>query len=168
MEKKLKVYIVCLSFLNILCNCNDEPAQKNNNKEIFNVDIDSTILVDEQSDYICNYLKEELPGNEPVLFAPGIISTEADEYAFEISASGDEMMFIRNNKIMLIAKNKTGEWNKPFVDLFRVNILMMNPFSHLMVKKSILCQGDLQMIRNSYQIYGFQKKRTIAGRNLAR
>lgn len=59
------------------------------------------------------YLGQKPPGATPEIFAPGIVSTRADEYALEISAAGNEILFIRKNSIMLITRNGDGTWNKP-------------------------------------------------------
>ena len=64
------------------------------------------------------YLGQKPPGLKPEIFAHGIVSTRADEYAFEISPSGDEMMFMRKNRIMLVTRNSHGVWNKPVVAPF--------------------------------------------------
>jgi hypothetical protein len=64
------------------------------------------------------YLGQKPPGMTPKLFAPGIVSTEADEYAFELSSLGNEMLFVRNTSIMLVTRNNDGTWNKPVVAPF--------------------------------------------------
>jgi len=64
------------------------------------------------------YLGQKPPGMKPEMFAPGIVSTDADEYAFEISHSGDEMLFMRKTRIMLVTRNSDGVWNKPVVAPF--------------------------------------------------
>lgn len=74
------------------------------------------------------YLGQKAPGITPEVFAPGIVSTEADEYAFEISSSGDEMLFIRKNSIMLVTRNGDGTWNKPFVAPFSGKFIDDEPF----------------------------------------
>ena len=74
------------------------------------------------------YLGQKPPGDSPVLFAPGIISTDEGEYAFEISRSGDEMLFMRNNRIMLVERNVDGTWNKPFVAPFSGEFIDDEPF----------------------------------------
>jgi len=64
------------------------------------------------------YLGQKPPGIIPEVFAQGIVSTDADEYAFEISPSGDEMLFIRKTSIMLVTRNNDGTWNEPVVAPF--------------------------------------------------
>ncbi|MFH1196489.1 MAG: hypothetical protein V1720_12370 [bacterium] len=64
------------------------------------------------------YLGQKLPGMTPEIFAPGILSTKEDEYAFEINKSGDEILFIRKSKIMLASKNSDGSWTDPSIASF--------------------------------------------------
>jgi len=64
------------------------------------------------------YLGQKPPGITPELFAAGIVSTDADEYAFEISSSGNEILFSRNGTLILITRNKDGAWNQPEVAPF--------------------------------------------------
>lgn len=64
------------------------------------------------------YLGQKPPGKTPEIFAPGIVSTDADEYAFEISPSGDEMLFSRSGTLILITQNNDGTWNYPAVAPF--------------------------------------------------
>jgi hypothetical protein len=65
-----------------------------------------------------SYLGQKPPGIAPVLFAPGVVSTKADEYALEVSASGDEILFVRDASIMLVSRNRDGTWNDPSVAPF--------------------------------------------------
>jgi len=74
------------------------------------------------------YLGQKPPGIIPEVFAPGIISTKEDESAFEINRAGDEMIFIRKSKIMLVTKNNDGTWNKPEVALFSGKQIDDEPF----------------------------------------
>jgi len=64
------------------------------------------------------YLGQTPPGMTPEIFAPGIVSTQADEYAFEISPSGDEMLFSRSGKLILITRKRDGIWLPPVVAPF--------------------------------------------------
>jgi len=63
-------------------------------------------------------LGKKPPGGTPEIFAPGIISTKADEYALEVSASGDEILFVRETSIMLANRNENGTWTVPAVAPF--------------------------------------------------
>lgn len=65
-----------------------------------------------------SYLGQRPPGNTPELFAPGIVSTREFEYSLEIARSGDEMLFVRNNRIMIVSKNIDGTWNMPAIASF--------------------------------------------------
>ena len=64
------------------------------------------------------YLGQKPPAKTPEVFAPGIVSTAADEYAFEISPSGDEMLFSRSGMLILISQNNDGTWKLPAVAPF--------------------------------------------------
>ena len=64
------------------------------------------------------YLGRKPPGTAPVLFAPGVVSTKADEYALEVSASGDEILFVRDVRLMLASRNSEGTWDDPAVAPF--------------------------------------------------
>ena len=59
------------------------------------------------------YLGQKPPGKVPEVFAPGIVSTKEDEYAFEMSPSGNEMLFTRGRSLILITKNQNSILNKP-------------------------------------------------------
>jgi hypothetical protein len=113
MKKNYHLHILSLFILFIFVGC-DYSTQKSDLEEMLK---DETRMKESQV-YNCDYLREPLPGDRPVVFASGIISTAADEYAFEISMSGKEMMFIRNNKVMFVTKNNSGDWGKPYVAPF--------------------------------------------------
>jgi hypothetical protein len=64
------------------------------------------------------YLGQKPPGRTPELFAPGIVSTRADEYGLEVSADGNEIIFVRGGAIMLAVRNPDGTWRPPIVAPF--------------------------------------------------
>jgi hypothetical protein len=64
------------------------------------------------------YLGQKPPGMIPELFAPGIVSTRADEYGLEVSLDGNEILFVRGGSIMLAARNSDGAWRLPAVAPF--------------------------------------------------
>jgi hypothetical protein len=64
------------------------------------------------------YLGQKPPGTTPEIFAPGIVSTKESEYAFEVAMSGNEILFMRNNQIMIATKNIDGTWNMPEIAPF--------------------------------------------------
>jgi ankyrin repeat protein len=64
------------------------------------------------------YLGQKPPGRTPEIFAPGIVSTRADEYALEVSKNGNEILFIRDDTIMLARRNADGAWKPPVVAPF--------------------------------------------------
>ncbi len=64
------------------------------------------------------YLGQKPPGDVPELFAPGAVSTPDDEYAFEVSPSGDGIVFVREGRIMLAERREDGTWTGPAVAPF--------------------------------------------------
>jgi hypothetical protein len=64
------------------------------------------------------YLGQKPPGMTPEVFAPGIVSTRADEYGLEVSLDGSEIVFARGGAIMLAARNSDGTWELPAVAPF--------------------------------------------------
>jgi len=64
------------------------------------------------------YLGQKPPGMTPEVFAPGIISTRADEYGLEVSVDGNEIIFVRGGAIMLAVRNSDGTWKPPAVASF--------------------------------------------------
>ncbi|MHC4945040.1 MAG: hypothetical protein ACYTG7_18650 [Planctomycetota bacterium] len=64
------------------------------------------------------YLGQEPPGMEPVLFAPGVISTEAHEFSCTIHPDGKEFFFTRRKKIggpatIMVTKWTETGWTRP-------------------------------------------------------
>lgn len=64
------------------------------------------------------YLGQTPPGREPLPFAPGVVSTKADEYAFEVSRDGDEILFARNGALWLASRRPDGAWTDPAIAPF--------------------------------------------------
>lgn len=64
------------------------------------------------------YLGETPPCTTAKLFAPGLVSTKALEYALEVSPSGDEILFTRNETVMLASRRPDGSWSGPVVAPF--------------------------------------------------
>ena len=67
-----------------------------------------------------SYLGQTPPGNTPVKFVPGIISTEAHEYACSFSPDGNEFYFTRQNKVMF-TKLVDNVWTEPQLTPFAGN-----------------------------------------------
>ena len=92
---------------------------RNNSLEIVILILFSIFLIStwinsqEISLFECDYLGQELPGDIPVKFAPGIVSTDDDDSCFEISFSGDEIVFSREMKIFTIKQDQYGVWSSP-------------------------------------------------------
>jgi len=59
------------------------------------------------------YLGQTPPGDTATLFAPGVVSTRALEYALEVSPSGDEILFTRDVTVMLASRRPDGSWRGP-------------------------------------------------------
>lgn len=97
-------------------------AKNSDNRRGSAIDTDTEIQevseeeVDTQdlSSFGCDYMGQKQPGDVPLKFAPGIISTDVDESCFEISISGKEIVFTREGKIYLIKKDLNGVWGNPF------------------------------------------------------
>lgn len=67
-----------------------------------------------ENNYSCDYMGEALPSDTPVKFAPGFVSTRADEYRIAISPRGDEIAFSRGGDIVLSRKKADGSgWTEP-------------------------------------------------------
>ena len=64
------------------------------------------------------YLGQRPPGDAATLFAPGLVSTRALEYALEASPSGDEILFTRDETVMLASRRPDGSWSGPVVAPF--------------------------------------------------
>jgi hypothetical protein len=88
-------------------NTTQENKQNSKPREITKTDSPKNSLFE------CDYLGQELPGDIPVKFAPGIVSTDDDDSCFEISVSGDEIVFSRETKIYIINKDRNGVWGSP-------------------------------------------------------
>lgn len=58
------------------------------------------------------YLGQTPPGTTPEKFAPGIVSTQAHEYACSFSSDGTEFFFTRDNKVTF-TKMIDGIWTEP-------------------------------------------------------
>lgn len=65
-----------------------------------------------------SYLGQKPPGMTPEVFAPGVVSTRADEYGLEVSVDGNEIIFARGGAIMLAARKSDGTWEPPAVAPF--------------------------------------------------
>lgn len=86
----------------------EEANEKSNGEEPVPL-TENTIEID--------YLGQQVPDSIPVVFAPGLISTAADESSFEININGREMIFAREGKIMLVTKSDSG-WSGPEIAPF--------------------------------------------------
>jgi len=116
MKSKYLLLIICL-----LPMCKSSPNPDKDKKEDISIDsteYDSATKIPATEDsYQCNYLNEPLPDSIPKLFVKDVISTGVDESSFEINKYGDEMIFAREGKIMILHKTDTG-WTEPTVATF--------------------------------------------------
>ena len=67
------------------------------------------------------YLGQNPPGKTPEVFAPGIISTEADEGCSYFSKDGQLYLFTRGGSVepgIFIMEQKEGIWSKPYLASF--------------------------------------------------
>ncbi len=119
-ENKLTCYMkitALLIFITIVA-CNTQPekitSSTNNIAEIQDQAVSND---NDEIKFDCDFFGQKTPGNEPVIFAPGIVSTNEDIYGFEISPSGKEMIFTRPTGIYII-QNNSGQWTKPEIISF--------------------------------------------------
>ena len=76
----------------------------------------------------CDYLGEHPPGDTPKIFGQGTISTDLDEYNFELSPDGKTMVFARSGNIILVERAKeTGGWGKPYIASFSSSFVEGEP-----------------------------------------
>ncbi len=62
------------------------------------------------------YLGQEPPGLEPVLFAPGVVSTHTGEWSTAFTPDGLELFFglsVEGSTYMLHMKDEGGRWTEP-------------------------------------------------------
>lgn len=80
-----------------------------------------------------NYLNQRAPGFIPVIFAPGIISTQAFEFAFSFSQGGDECVFTRRTSFessdnrIFYSKLVGSEWEMPLKAIFGKDCFEFEP-----------------------------------------
>jgi hypothetical protein len=113
---EIGVFILFSILLVSTCSSNNNNYQDDKTQEnIQNSEPSEQTKIDTQkrSLFECDYLGQELPGDIPVKFAPGIVSTDDDDSCFEISASGKEIAFSREMKIYVIKQDKNMVWSSP-------------------------------------------------------
>jgi hypothetical protein len=117
MRGKVVTLIIISIFLVSTCSSNNDDYQDNKTQENFQDSKPSEITKtdsQEKSLFECDYLGQELPGDIPIKFAPGIVSTGDDDSCFEISLSGEEIVFTREGKIYVIKQDQNGVWSSPY------------------------------------------------------
>jgi hypothetical protein len=116
MRGKIVILILVSIFLISTCSSNNDDYQDDKAQEITaNSEPSETAKTNsqEKSEFECDYLGQELPGDIPLKFAPGIVSTDVDESCFEISVASEEIVFTREGKIFVIKQNANGVWGSP-------------------------------------------------------
>jgi hypothetical protein len=133
MNKLFKIIVLLILFL-ILC-------------------VSSGICTDNNRPVNEKYLGMKPPGEIPVVFAPGIVSTKADETSFFISPDGNEIYFTRNHtKLMVIKKEKVNNsWGKPLEVSFAGKYYQI---------------GEADISKNGSKIY-FNCRRQVPGARVA-
>jgi hypothetical protein len=106
------LFILSFSFLLIMCQKEGESSTNKKDRGMQTTDSSNSDLTNNDV-FKCDYLGQKPPGDIPVKFASGIISTKEDDSCFEISVSGKEMVFNREGKIYITNQKSDGEWTAP-------------------------------------------------------
>ena len=118
--KKLVIMFIILGLL--MC----KPNQETKDKKKVTVDAETIELKQDikdqkkRSTFHFDYLGETPPDTMAVIFAKDLVSTGVDESSFEINKQGDEIIFAREGKIMIMEK-RGSEWSQPTVAPFSGN-----------------------------------------------
>ena len=112
---RLFLIFMMLGFINACSDRKDQNQESELQENATKSDLAQTKETDSKSNiqFECDYLGQDPPGDIPIKFAPGIVSTEVDDSCFEISASGHEIVFSREMKIYLIEQDQNGIWSSP-------------------------------------------------------
>lgn len=72
---------------------------------------------------VCDYLGQPPPGDEPVIFAPGIVSTEAQQYRLVVSPTGEDIFYCEGPHLYHIQRKADGfGWHDPVIASFSKDI----------------------------------------------
>lgn len=112
---RLFLIFMMLGFINACFDRKDQNQESKLQENATKSDLAQTKETDSKSNiqFECDYLGQDPPGDIPIKFAPGIVSTEVDDSCFEISVSGHEIVFSREMKIYLIKHDQNGFWSSP-------------------------------------------------------
>jgi hypothetical protein len=109
----LKILLtLSLSFQFVMCS-NEENSTHDDKNVIENNNESDSLDLSENVIFSCDYMGQKPPGEIPVKFMPGIVSTKEDDSCFEISISGKEMVFNRAGKIYITKQENNGAWTVP-------------------------------------------------------
>jgi len=68
---------------------------------------------------VIDYLGQDPPGDEPVIFSPGVVSTGKMEYRFVVASTGQDMFFAREATIYHLKRKADGSgWDGPVLAPF--------------------------------------------------
>lgn len=74
---------------------------------------ENAIKESEGATYSCDYLNFPVPGDNPIVFAPDLISTDKDQGALEISLSGKEILYSNDGTLFYLDQDETDAWSHP-------------------------------------------------------
>ncbi|HUV29659.1 MAG TPA: hypothetical protein VMY05_01020 [Acidobacteriota bacterium] len=73
--------------------------------------------------FVCDYLGQPPPDDEPVIFAPGIVSTKTDQYRLVVSPTGQDIFYCEGPHLYHIERKADGSsWHKPVIAPFSKDI----------------------------------------------
>ena len=119
-----KTTIITLSLLVILTSCKQQLESR----------LAGDMSVESEEIFTGDYLGQKLPGSEPILFAPGIVSNGLNNRDITISPDGNEIYFTSTTSdysfaSVMCAKREDNVWNKPQVCSFSnsTNYIVIEP-----------------------------------------
>jgi hypothetical protein len=72
---------------------------------------------------VCDYLGQPPPGDEPVIFAPGIVSTKTDQYRLVVSPTGQDIFYCEGPHLYHIERRANGSgWHDPVIAPFSKDV----------------------------------------------
>jgi len=117
----IRILSIVLSFFLIaLVTCDNKSGNLSNGNEQNKIDLNNNnqSATNRNNIYTCDYLGQKQPTNVPIKFAPELVSTKSDESCFEISYSGNEIIFNREGKIFYMINDENNIWSIPLAFSF--------------------------------------------------